>query len=174
MGDDTEEMSDSQEELPQEFSVRYLGWRECGGLWGMKHTRGPVDFLVTSAQENTCKPTTLKVTKDSCSFRSNTGVRFSYTIPTISYGVQDLVYTRVFAMIVVGDRSPFACHAFACDSGLTARKLTYCLAAAFQDYARRLKSSANDKSLKYIESAIDLRSPEDRNNSCYSCIESNC
>lgn len=40
----------------------------------------------------------------------------------IRYGVQDLVYTRVFAMIVVKDNfnikdpNPFEVHAFVCDS----------------------------------------------------------
>lgn len=45
-----------------------------------------------------------------------------YAIDTISYGVQDLVYTRVFAMIIVKenynlrDEHPFEVHAFVCDS----------------------------------------------------------
>ena len=66
---------------------------------------------------------------------------------TISYGVQDLVYTRVFAIIVVrprpeprakeaaketADQNPFQCLAFVCDSRQTARRLTFALAAAFK------------------------------------------
>lgn len=53
---------------------------------------------------------------------SNTNKKWNYTIDTISYGVQDLVYTRVFAMIVVKDNynikdpNPFEVHAFVCDS----------------------------------------------------------
>lgn len=53
---------------------------------------------------------------------SNATKKWSYTIDTISYGVQDLVYTRVFAMIVVKDNyniknpNPFEVHAFVCDS----------------------------------------------------------
>lgn len=45
-----------------------------------------------------------------------------YAIDTISYGVQDLVYTRVFAMIIVKedysikDDHLFEVHAFVCDS----------------------------------------------------------
>lgn len=48
--------------------------------------------------------------------------KWNYSIDTISYGVQDLVYTRVFAMIVVKenydikDQNPFEVHAFVCDS----------------------------------------------------------
>lgn len=51
---------------------------------------------------------------------SNT--KWSYAIDTISYGVQDLVYTRVFAMIIVKenynlrDENPFEVHAFVCES----------------------------------------------------------
>lgn len=64
-----------------------------------------------------------------------------YGIDTISYGVQDLIFTRVFSMIIVSDlddndsihkRSPFTCYAYVCDSRSTARRLTYSLAAAFQ------------------------------------------
>lgn len=53
---------------------------------------------------------------------SNTTKNWNYSIDTISYGVQDLVYTRVFAMIVVKDNynikepNPFEVHAFVCDS----------------------------------------------------------
>lgn len=53
---------------------------------------------------------------------SGTIKRWTYNIDTISYGVQDLVYTRVFAMIVVKenynikDQNPFEVHAFVCDS----------------------------------------------------------
>lgn len=53
---------------------------------------------------------------------TNQTKKWSYSIDTISYGVQDLVYTRVFAMIVVKDNynikdpNPFEVHAFVCDS----------------------------------------------------------
>lgn len=51
--------------------------------------------------------------------------------------LQDLVYTRVFCMIVVRervntDRKPFNCVAFVCESRQAARNLTYALATAFQ------------------------------------------
>lgn len=53
---------------------------------------------------------------------SNVTKKLGFTIDTISYGVQDLLYTRVFAMIVVKenynikDPNPFEVHAFVCDS----------------------------------------------------------
>lgn len=93
---------------------------------------------------------------------------WSYPIDTISYGVQDLVYTRVFAMIVVKDDTsahPFEVHAFVCDSRAMARRLTFALAAAFQDYSRRVKEAGEDGSDTITPTrqkfAIDLRSPEE-------------
>lgn len=98
-----------------------------------------------------------------------------WPIDTISYGVQDLVYTRVFAMIVVKDNlsikneNPFEVHAFVCDSRAMARKLTYSLAASFQDYSRRVKEAEdnNNNTIDQItpirkKFAIDLRSPEEQ------------
>lgn len=52
----------------------------------------------------------------------STSKNLKFNIETISYGVQDLLYTRVFAMIVVKedynikDPNPFEVHAFVCDS----------------------------------------------------------
>ena len=36
--------------LPQSFQVKYLGKREARGLWGIKHTRKPVDDMVAGAR----------------------------------------------------------------------------------------------------------------------------
>lgn len=99
-----------------------------------------------------------------------------WPIDCISYGVQDLVYTRVFAMIVVQDKpqqneSQFNVHAFVCDSRLMARQLTYALAASFQQYSRNVKEaeelnlkSQNNRSIEFPlkgKFAIDLRTPEE-------------
>lgn len=110
----------------------------------------------------------------------------SWPIDSISYGVQDLVYTRVFAMIVVKEEQqnaknteqhPFEVHAFVCDSRAMARRLTYALAASFQDYSRRVKEAEeenisnnnnnNNNNNNPADSpmkrkfAIDLRTPEE-------------
>lgn len=37
-------------QLPQTFEVKYLGRREARGLWGIKHTRKPVDEMVAAAR----------------------------------------------------------------------------------------------------------------------------
>ncbi|XP_014254940.1 uncharacterized protein LOC106669757 isoform X2 [Cimex lectularius] len=162
----------SKEELPQTFTVKYLGCREARGLWGIKHTRGPVDSLVSAAKMPgaTAPPVmSLTVTPEGCSLHSanSLGVtRKPFPIEIISYGVQDLLYTRVFSMIVVRDagdpRNPFECHAFVCESRQSARRLTYCLAAAFQEYSKRVRSVApKERVWDPPKFAIDLRTPEE-------------
>lgn len=92
-----------------------------------------------------------------------------FPIESISYGVQDLVYTRVFAMIVVkeipdrSNESVFECHAFVCDSRQSARKLTYSLATAFHRYSRQLRAAAARPAPPQRRKlfAIDLRTPEE-------------
>ncbi|XP_076055737.1 uncharacterized protein LOC143033939 isoform X2 [Oratosquilla oratoria] len=176
--------------LPQEFTVKYLGRRDAGGLWGIKHTRRPVDEMVLEAKGLksgetlpflrmlvTEKGVTISETANNINKNFEGGF---YPIDVISYGVQDLVYTRVFAMIVVREDSsssssssgngavrntsslaavhPFQCHAFVCDSRLNARMLTFALAQAFQLFSREVK---NNKAKKPKRFAIDLRSPEE-------------
>lgn len=119
-------------------------------------------------------PTTSAAASTSASSIIDTPIHWS--IDQISYGVQDLVYTRVFAMIVVKDETqlrnenPFEVHAFVCDSRAMARRLTYALAASFQEYSRKVKETEehnNNNNHELTESplkrkfAIDLRSPEE-------------
>lgn len=82
--------------------------------------------------------------------------------------MQDVVYTRVFSMIVVrdttispaalmtGSGAPFECYAYVCDSRQSARTLTIALATAFQEFSKTVK---NQKT-KHKRIAIDLRTPE--------------
>ncbi|KAF2368905.1 PTB/PI domain [Trinorchestia longiramus] len=161
--------------FPQTFEVKYLGRREAGGLWGIKHTRRPVDEMVASAKEikmNETLPFLKLVVSEKgvnvSEMPKNLNKDFDggfYPIEVISYGVQDLVYTRVFAMIVVQENSsaittkhPFHCHAFVCDSRHNARHLTFALAQAFQQFSKQIK----EKSVKPKKFAIDLRSPEEK------------
>ncbi|CAG7725457.1 unnamed protein product [Allacma fusca] len=192
---------ENQITLPQRFVVKYLGYRETSNLWGIKYTRRPVDEMVTEAKTMLAKYTDkslpllkLEVTESGIVIgpmpQNNNPIFPSgkFAIEAISYGVQDLAYTRVFAMIVVksaltsddeqsqsirlaeiqkaanggsnGESLPFRCHAFVCDSRQTARKLTYSLAAAFHKFSQSVAAGkiAVQKPKKF---AIDLRSPED-------------
>lgn len=133
--------------------VKYLGSENATGLWGIKHTRRPVDHLVSAYAKldsrfiatNIFRPNiqvsiakTLPSNKtlplcsltisldgvnvETTSIPQSDAKRWTYAIDSISYGVQDLVYTRVFSMIIVKenytikDENPFEVHAFVCDS----------------------------------------------------------
>uniref|UniRef100_A0AAG5D5K5 PID domain-containing protein n=1 Tax=Anopheles atroparvus TaxID=41427 RepID=A0AAG5D5K5_ANOAO len=178
---DSPDVQVTVKDLPIAFKVKYLGSQPATGLWGIKHTRLPVDHLVSVAKNlppNRILPfCNLTVSLDGVKIESITSKLTSvsnFTIDTISYGVQDLVYTRVFAMIVVKEnynlkeKNPFDVHAFVCDSRAMARKLTFALAASFQDYSKRVKDSEDqngsgvdsEKSLRK-KFAIDLRTPEE-------------
>lgn len=148
--------------LPQSFAVKCLGWRESRGLWGVKHTRAPVDAMVASARAlpagQSLPRATLNVSAEGVSVDGDL-----LPIDCISYGVQDLVYTRVFCCVLVSRSDapgpPFRCHAFVCESRAAARALTYALAAAFQEYSRavKLKNAAPTPAAR----VVDLRTPED-------------
>ncbi|XP_076758249.1 uncharacterized protein LOC143427727 [Xylocopa sonorina] len=168
-------------DLPQVFQVKYLGSHDARGLWGIKHTRRPVDNMVAAAKAlptNTMLPLIkLVVSQEGVALlpiekkKQDPNCVRLYGIETISYGVQDLVYTRVFSMIVVRETenfrrvSPFECHGFVCESKNHARQLTYALATAFDIYSRTVK--ARDKMAEMAGKtakkrfAIDLRSPEE-------------
>ncbi|KZC08629.1 PREDICTED: uncharacterized protein LOC107186805 [Dufourea novaeangliae] len=168
-------------DLPQVFQVKYLGSHDARGLWGIKHTRRPVDNMVAAAKAlptNTMLPLIkLVVSQEGVALlplekrKQDPNFARMYGIETISYGVQDLVYTRVFSMIVVRETenfrrvSPFECHGFVCESKHHARQLTYALATAFEIYSRTVKAqdkmaemSGNNAKKRF---AIDLRSPEE-------------
>lgn len=162
--------------------MKYLGSHDARGLWGIKHTRRPVDNMVAAAKAlptNTMLPLIkLVVSEEGVALlpiekrKQDPNLVKMYPIETISYGVQDLVYTRVFSMIVVRETdnfrrmSPFECYGFVCESKHHARQLTYALAAAFEIYSRSVK--AQDKMAEMASKngakrrfAIDLRSPEE-------------
>ncbi|XP_050543442.1 uncharacterized protein LOC126906721 [Daktulosphaira vitifoliae] len=150
--------------LPQSYVVRELGSSEARGLWGIKHTRKPVDLMVAKAKlsSSPLPPLVeLRISEEGCEVIKEKKTAF-FPIHTVSYGVQDLVYTRVFCMIIVKnstspDRKPFDCIAFVCESRNAARSLTYALAAAFQAYSRKVRYTGSSKS----RFAIDLRTPEE-------------
>ncbi|KAL0267819.1 UNVERIFIED_CONTAM: hypothetical protein PYX00_009972 [Menopon gallinae] len=139
-----------EKDLPQKFVLKVLGHCETTGLWGLKHTREPVEKMVKFAKDHKlCLPIVQLIATREGIFvlpldrKRNPDAeesRVKIDIDNISYGVQDLVYTRVFSMIEVTDASnrfgparvPFVCHSFVCESHNTAKMLTYALDAAFQ------------------------------------------
>lgn len=76
--------------LPQSFSVRELGSSEARGLWGIKHTRKPVDLMVARAKcsSSSLSPQVeLRITEDGCEIIGNK-LKQVFPIHTVSYGVQ--------------------------------------------------------------------------------------
>ncbi|XP_059062559.1 uncharacterized protein LOC131855321 [Achroia grisella] len=174
------------DDLPMSFQVKYLGQRDAKGLWGIKHTRKPVDLMVAAAKalppDQILPIVKLVISTNGVYIETvNQGMRKNefedmsvfFKIESISYGVQDLVYTRVFSMITVKDSinvkglNPFECHGFVCESRNAARRLIYSLSAAFQDYSRRVKEMQAEPELDDRHPslkkrfAIDLRTPEE-------------
>ncbi|OQR67892.1 low density lipoprotein receptor adapter protein-like [Tropilaelaps mercedesae] len=139
--------------------TRHLGSRATSGLWGLRHTRSPVDELVEAARRPHCHPRLVRLSV------SPRGVSLTeigpvdseeqfYPIECISYGVQDVSYAKIVAMIVVSDKGPLECHAFVCESKDSARRLTLTLAAAFREYGRRKADHRRDAKRRNV---VDLR-----------------
>ncbi|XP_014224809.1 uncharacterized protein LOC106650997 isoform X1 [Trichogramma pretiosum] len=164
-------------DLPQVFQVKYLGSHDARGLWGIRHTRKPTDNMVAAAKalpSGTILPfQKLVVSEDGIGLlpfgqRGKSESKI-YPIETISYGVQDLVYTRVFSMILVRETdnfrrlTPFECHAFVCESKHHARQITYALGAAFKIYSQYVKERSDESETKNRsrEFALELRNPNE-------------
>lgn len=62
----------SAEELPQVFNVRYLGFREAKGMWGIRYTRKPVDLMLASVKESLTNLHVIKliISEDGCKLES--------------------------------------------------------------------------------------------------------
>ncbi|XP_064609829.1 uncharacterized protein LOC135473842 [Liolophura sinensis] len=165
------------DKLPQCFIVKYLGKRECDGLWGIKHVRKPVDEMVkkvTKQLETGDKPVELPlmylvVSPKGLELREHKNNRVkddsmpqagTFPIDFISYGVQDLKFWRVFTFIVVQELSARSkkmdCHAFICDSSLSARKVAVSLAFAFRVNMRKLQQEGKEHRFQ-----VDLRPPDE-------------
>lgn len=140
-------------ELPQGFICKYMGKRACKGLWGSKHTRGPVEEIVDAIGKlpkgEDLPLVNLDVHPQGLAMRPHTKNKVKCYKPVqipiqfISYGLQDTVYPRIFCFIMVTEMSSqkksMECHVYACDSAKSARNLASCLALAFQSYSEQLQ-----------------------------------
>jgi len=155
--------------LPQKFIAKYIGCRSCRGLWGIQHTRDPVDALVDDLRRVERSGDDLPLVCLDVSVRgigvavhprsrSRRPVHGLLPLEFISYAVQDTRYSRVFAFILVRELSSRArateCHAYLCDAPLSARKLALSVALAFRLYERSLAG-------KQFRFTVDLRSPDE-------------
>jgi len=86
--------------LPQSFSVRELGSSEARGLWGIKHTRKPVDLMVAKAKSSSTPlqpQVELRITEDGCEIIGDK-FRKNFPIHTVSYGVQVSITIRTLVI----------------------------------------------------------------------------
>ncbi|KAJ8965530.1 hypothetical protein NQ317_007640 [Molorchus minor] len=167
---DKEEPVITVDDLPMTFTVKYLGNHPAKGLWGMKHTRKPVDYLVSQAKNlppNIILQTVqIQITKDGVAYTELTGKKTQIGNGKLPGGRHLLRSPGPGVHHVTEDNLnngiPFICHSFVCDSRDQARKITYALAAAFQDYGRRVKEENKDSDKPIKRFAIDLRTPEEQ------------
>lgn len=154
--------------LPQKFIAKYIGCKACRGLWGIKHTREPVDSLVEELRQipvgQDLPLVRLEVSLSGVTVNVHPRTRARQPpadlglmpLEFVSYAVQDNRYTRIFAFILVRELSSRArsteCHAFLSDSTATARKMALSVALAFRAYEQRLQG-------KPYKFAVDLRPP---------------
>ncbi|KAK2143392.1 hypothetical protein LSH36_845g02110 [Paralvinella palmiformis] len=158
--------------LPQVFVTKYLGYKPCHGLWGIKHTQRPVDELI--AEVSSLNPedgedlplVQLRVSLSGIHTREHSANTCKsrrigkelIPIEFISYGVQDLRHTRVFSFILVREMSSksrnLECHVYVCDSTANCRRLSLSVALAFKEYSKNL----DGKPYKF---QVDLRSGEE-------------
>lgn len=143
------------DKLPQGFVCKYVGSKPCSGLWGVRHTRKPVDELVTELRgmgEGEDLPlvnvkvsmeglkATMHIHNKSSRVLSDAGM---LPLQFISYAVQDPRYTRIFVFILVREISSrqrkTECHAYLCSTDIVARKMALAMALAFGEFSKKLE-----------------------------------
>ena len=157
--------------LPQVFVTKYLGYKPCHGLWGIKHTQGPVEQLI--AEVSSMDPedgedlplVQLRVSLSGIHVREHSAntcksrriAKELIPIEFISYGVQDIRHTRIFSFILVREMSSksrdLECHVYVCDSTANCRRLSLSVALAFKEYSKNLQG-------KPYKFQVDLRAGE--------------
>ena len=160
--------------LPQVFVCKYLGKRDTKGVYGLEHVRKPVDDMVDIVKKGLdvtgrveLPLVYLVVTPKGIDIREHPLNKVvglvdysTISIDFISYGVQDIKYWKVFTFIVVRELSSRTktteCHAYLCDSSLSARKLALSLGAAFRLYSQKLQSEG-----KFHNFQVELRPPDE-------------
>ncbi|XP_013383693.1 uncharacterized protein LOC106154026 [Lingula anatina] len=166
------------EGLPQHFVTKYLGKQPCKGLFGMDHIREPVDVMVRAVNQmkkgedlpltqTTISSTGIEATEHPKN-RAKTFEPVCHPIETISYGVQDTRYPRVFAVITVSDikvaNKVTNCHAYVCNSPISARKMAMTLQLAFKEYKVDVKEKQKSFYLRSdheSEPMTEIKSDED-------------
>lgn len=159
--------------LPQGFVARYLGKKPCKGLYGIKHTRKPVDDLIgeVTAKLDVVGKVELPLVYLIISLKGldirehkynqvQPLVEESFPLEFISFGIQDIKYWRVFTFIVVRELSSRTklteCYAYLCDTIVNARKMALSLGAAFRLNTKKLQEDGKPHKFQ-----VDLTPPDE-------------
>lgn len=162
-------LSNLNETLPKMFTVKYIGRCPAYGLWGIQYTRKPVQKLVDIKRAFPNGPLPVQnfeITEAGVTItparqnKNSTYLECCIPIHLVSYGVQDSVYQRIFAMIVIRettdikDSSPFELFGFVCDSTEAVQNLTRALALAFKlfsDAEDVMDAAYKNKNRKHLD-----------------------
>lgn len=172
------------DKLPQGFVCKYVGSKPCTGLWGVRHTRQPVDQMVTELRklgEGEDLPlvnikvsteglkATLHVHNKSSRPLSDSGL---LPLQFISYAVQDPRYTRIFVFILVREMSSrerkTECHAYLCSTDVFARKMALAMALTFREFGKKLEGKPHRfqvdlRNTDELETELSSNSSDGRN-----------
>lgn len=161
--------------LPQLFIAKYLGKRKCSKLVGARVTKKHVDNMMKTILKKLDSSGNIElplkyviVSTKGLHFREHPMNQVKgidnlkdCSIESISYCVQDIKYWRVFTYILVKELSSrnyvAECHAFLCESPVSARKMVVSVAAAFKLRAERLK----EEGLENKQFCVELRTPSE-------------
>lgn len=170
--------------LPQNFECKYIGKTKCQGLWGLKHIREPVDFLVKKAKRlrsledlvdvealvtekgiYIVQKTKPVLTKEKNLDENKLSPKYYKSgllpISNISYAVQDNLYGKVFSCIVVTEnegRTVSECYSFLCRKNEISRKMALSITLAFKEYGKllQLKETRISRTIKMNDSASEI------------------
>ncbi|CAI9720845.1 XP_029635586.1uncharacterized protein LOC115210936 [Octopus vulgaris] len=161
--------------LPQLFVAKYLGKRNCTNLVGARVTKKHVDSMMKTILKKVDSSGDIELPLKYI-IVSTKGMHFKEhplnqvkgvddlkdcSLESISYCVQDIKYWRVFSYILVKELSSrnyvAECHAFLCDSPVSARKMVVSLAAAFKLQLEKLKKEG----LENQQFCVELRTPSE-------------
>ncbi|GAB1600809.1 uncharacterized protein LOC115210936 [Argonauta hians] len=172
------------DKLPQLFVAKYLGKRKCSKIVGSSVTRRIVDNMMKTILDNLDPKGDIElplkyivISSKGLHYREHPmnvvkGIDdlMDSSIESISYCVQDIKYWRVFTYILVKELSSkkhvAECHAFLCDSPVSARKMVLSLGAAFKIQMHKLRAEGTDQN----RFCVELRTPEELK----SCIDDDC
>ena len=164
--------------LPQVFVVKYLGLRPATGLFGIEHTRQPLDALLDDMEQDAISDLPLTqlhvsikgiyITEHKSNTATSPAPELGLTpLEFISFGAQDMKHARVFTFILVRELSArtrkLECHAYLCDSSRSCRRLALAVALAFEQYGKKLEGKPHKFQIQLQQEAEEKKKKAEMN-----------